>query len=93
MAYPSAGKCPTTHPVAIPEISFNILYAVTEANAMLRWRLSSDTYDPRLPAGYSSHGDWFNGWKPEIMNAWIKNCDQAAKDCHAHLIGDGRMLY
>ena len=38
------------------------------------WRLSSDTYDSALPGGYSTHGDWFNGWKPEFMDSFVKNC-------------------
>ena len=93
MAYPSAGACPATHRVGIPEVSFNVIYAAPQAGSMSRWRLSSDTYDAGLPGGYSAHGDWFNGWKPDVMAAWVKNCDQAAKDCHAHLIGDGQMMY
>ena len=93
MAYPSGGACPATHPIALPDITFNIIYNVAEANAPLRWRLASDGYDASLPAGYSSHGDWFNGWKSDIMAAFVKNCDQAAADCHAHLLGDGREIY
>lgn len=93
MAYPSGGACPATHPVPVPEITFNIVYKVPAANATLRWRLASDNYDPALPAGYSSHGDWFNGWKVDIMDAFIKNCDQAAADCHSHLLGDGREIF
>jgi hypothetical protein len=91
MAYAKNG-CPATHPVALPEITFRVIYLVPETNATRRWRLSSDTYDRRLPAGYSSHGDWFNGWKPEVNNAWTKFCNQASMDCHSHLLGDGRKI-
>ena len=38
------------------------------------------------------HGDWFNGWKPDIMDAWVKNCDQRLEGLCAHLLGDGRMM-
>jgi Domain of unknown function (DUF1996) len=93
MAYPSGGKCPSTHPVPTPEITFNILYTIPAPNAPLRWRLSSDTYDTSRPAGYSSHGDWFNGWKADIMETFVKYCDQAAADCHSHLLGDQRAIY
>lgn len=88
MAYPSRG-CPSTHPVALPEISFNIVYKVAEANAPLRWRLSSDMYPADQPGGYSSHGDWINGWKQEMMETWVQYCDQLALDCHSHLLGNG----
>ncbi|MCW7538732.1 DUF1996 domain-containing protein [Aquabacterium sp. A7-Y] len=92
MADPVGGRCPATHPVPVPQITFNIRYAVTEPDAPLHWRLSSDMYDASKPGGYSAHGDWWNGWKPDIQDTWIRHCDQAALDCHAHLLGDGRAI-
>jgi len=65
---------------------------VTDMGALARWRLSSDTYYSSIPAGYSSHSDWFNGWKPQIMNTFVQNCDQPPKDCHAHLLGNGQKM-
>jgi hypothetical protein len=85
--------CPDSHPVALPQVTFNVVYNVTEKDAPLRWRLASDNYDQSLPGGYSSHGDWFNGWKREISDAWTKECIQAKKDCHSHLLGDGRRIF
>ena len=67
-------KCPKTHPVVLPQITFNVSYIVREKDAPLRWRLSSDTYDQSQPGGYSSHGDWFNGWKSDISDACARNC-------------------
>lgn len=93
MAYPSGGRCPSTHPVAVPEITFNIRYLVTEANAPTRWRLSSDMYPATQPGGYSSHGDWLNGWQQSIMDTFVRRCDQPAVDCASHMLGDGRMIY
>ena len=91
MAYPSGGKCPATHPVPMPEITFNVAYKVKEAGATKFWRLSSDNYAG--PAGYSAHGDWFNGWKEDAMSAFVTRCNNAARDCHSHLLGDGRMIF
>ena len=54
--------------------------------------MASDTYDSSIPAGYSSHADWFNGWKPQFMDAFVQNCDQPPKDCHAHLLGNGQKM-
>ncbi|MFT3812137.1 MAG: DUF1996 domain-containing protein [Acidovorax sp.] len=94
MAYATPGQgCPASHPTPLPEVTFNIIYAVTEANSPLRWRLSSDNYSSSLPGGYSAHGDWFNGWQPDIMKTFVENCDQKALDCHSYLLGDGRELY
>lgn len=90
---PFAKHCPSTHPVILPEIGFNVMYTVTEKDAPLRWRLSSDNYDRSKPGGYSSHGDWFNGWKSDISDTFVNKCIRAKKDCHSHLLGDGRMIF
>jgi hypothetical protein len=92
MAYPSNGSCPATHPVPVPQISQIVIYAVGPNDSTPSWRLSSDAYDSKTPAGYSLHADWFNGWKTNVMNQWIKNCDQASADCGGGLIGNGQML-
>ena len=92
MAYPINGGCPATHPVPFPEVTVNFAYTVTDAAALARWRLASDNYDGSIPAGYSLHADWFNGWKPEIIEAFVRNCDQASRDCFAHLLGNGQMM-
>lgn len=93
MAYASASRpgCPSSHPVPLPEITYNIHYRVTEANQPTHWRLSSDTYAG--PAGYSSHGDWWNGWEQGAMEAFVRNCNNRALDCRSHLLGDGRSIF
>ena len=93
MSYPVNGDCPSTHPVAIPEITFNIRYKVTAATNSSGWRLSSDMYGSSLPGGYSAHGDYFEGWDRTVAETFVKNCDRASMDCHSHLLGDGRMIY
>lgn len=89
MAYPSNNRCPSTHPVAIPAITFNVLYPVRDVKG---WRLSSDMYDASLPGGFSAHADWFEGWDPKVSEAFVKNCINPAVDCHSHLLGDGRTI-
>lgn len=88
--HPTAG-CPETHPVLMPQITFNVHYVVTETLAA--WRLSSDMYPEDLPAGMSSHGDWMNGWDPAVKARWNQNCNVLGFDCHANLLGDGFTLY
>jgi hypothetical protein len=89
---PYAKHCPASHPVPLPSLTFNIWYPVG-ASGTAAWRLSSDMYDASLPGGYSMHGDWMDGWEPKISDAWAKNCLEASKDCHSHLLGDGRAIY
>jgi hypothetical protein len=92
MAYPGYYTgCPASHPVALPQITFNVHYVAGD------WvpygRLSSDMYPEDQPAGYSSHGDWWGAWDEDVMRAWVDGCARAAFDCHADLLGDGRALY
>jgi hypothetical protein len=91
--WPYTSQCPSSHPIALVEITFNIAYTVPSPGAAKSWRLSSDVYDRSLPGGYSSHGDWFNGWKKEVSDTWNAACVQTRSDCHSHLLGGGRMMY
>jgi Domain of unknown function (DUF1996) len=94
MAYAQGGTtCPTSHPVPLPNISFNVGWQLPAGVTGAQLRLSSDSYSASSPGGYSMHGDWFMGWKPEARDAWVNNCVRASRDCHAHLLGDGRSLY
>ncbi len=88
MAYATGHGCPASHPIALAEVSFHILYPVTDRQGY--WRLSSDTYSG--PAGYSAHASWFNGWQQDVSDSWSRNCVAAGRDCHSHLLGDGRTI-
>lgn len=93
MANPVNNACPSSHPVPIPVITFNVRFPIPEGGAK-GWHLSSDMYDYATNGGgFSAHGDWWNGWDVDTKNTWIKNCNNASKDCHGYLLGDGRTLY
>jgi hypothetical protein len=86
-------SCPTSHPVLIPLISLNLNYKVHYTGQMSKWRLSSDNYTyTGTNAGYSGHADWVNGWSDGFTDTFVKFCLNATKDCHAHLLGDGRLF-
>jgi Domain of unknown function (DUF1996)/Domain of unknown function (DUF4124) len=89
----TVNKCPASHPVAIPSIALSINFNVVAANQTKNWRLASDNYANTAPGGYSAHADWVNGWDEKIMAGFVKNCLNKALDCHAHLLGDGRMFF
>lgn len=100
MAYPieaevpnvGTGRCPDSHPVAIPEISYNFAFDVTAATGSSdNWRLSSD-WDDSQPNGASLHADWMNGWDPDIMDLIVENCINPGYDCDVGLLGDGTRL-
>lgn len=86
--------CPTTHPIAIPQITLNVFYTVKKASRTTKWRLASDNYTPTLgTAGYSSHADWVNGWDQETITGIVNNCLNKGLDGHASLLCDGRRIF
>ena len=89
----TANKCPTSHPIALPEITVNFNYKVSATHNPASWRLASDNYAASLPGGFSGHADWVNGWDENFMAGIVKNCINKSVDCRAHLLGDGRMFY
>lgn len=91
MTYGNGQRCPATHPVALPEISFLVLWPVPASGSTAGWRLSSDTYAG--PAGYSAHGDFIAGWNPAIVDRFTRNCIVARRDCGSHILGGGWTIY
>ncbi len=101
MSYPVAaevpfigtGRCPDSHPIPIPEISYKFAVDVTKSRGTSdKWYLSSDMRESH-PNGSSLHGDWMNGWDSDIMNLIIKNCINPGYDCNVGLLGDGTRLH
>lgn len=93
MAFPVRNACPASHPVALPAISFIVIYPVTASDDTRRWRLSSDNYSTAQPGGYSFHADWFNGWRPDVKDQWTRNCINPGNDCGSHMLGNGQGIY
>lgn len=93
VAYPiySQRKCPSTHPVMIPEITEHFDFPVAAGENPTTWHLSSDM-DLSKPGGLSAHADWMNGWDPATMLLIVENCLQKALDCEIGGLG-GRILY
>lgn len=61
VAYPVAGVCPTTHPVAVPELSINYIYpSQGGATAVLA---SGGTF--------SAHADFMNAWRPGTLERLV----------------------
>lgn len=84
---PQQGRCPATHPRAIPELSFHVRYQSVPAGS----RLSSDTYDG--PGGHSVHGDWMEAWDPSLPPVFLAGCITAHRDCGSHKLSDGRVIF
>jgi hypothetical protein len=86
------GRCPESHPIAIPEISYNFGVRVTEAKGpSSEWRFITDPVDADH-GGYSFHGDWMNGWDEEVMEQIVSTCLNEKRECMVGLLGDGTRL-
>jgi hypothetical protein len=89
---PGSG-CPSSHPVALPEITIIAHYPAASATGT--WRLSSDR-DGSV-AGTSGHGDWMNGWTGQTPGEYIPSVFVAqllnkGLSGGSHIIGDGRVM-
>lgn len=89
VAYPSGGRCPSSHPIPTPELSVHVNYETSGGDSST-WRLSSDLKG--APAGSSSHADWMHGWEQEIMEAWVRTIINPGLSGGSHMIGDGRVM-
>jgi hypothetical protein len=56
MAYAVGGRCPRTHPVAVPTLVLIFLYPETEQRRLLQ-----------ASGRYGAHADVMNGWDPETL--------------------------
>lgn len=104
MAYPETvggvTRCPATHPVALPRVSYHYAFGVRPENydpatrSSRGWRLAADMYEvsTSAPGGFSLHGDWINGWHAEAMQALIDGCIKGGLDCHDGNLGNGFRL-
>ncbi len=91
MAYGQWGVgCPSTHPVAIPSISFNIRWKVP-AGGTIGWHLSSDSKG--TPGdGMSLHGDVILAWDATTSSTWLTNCVRQNADCNVGQMTDSSRL-
>ncbi len=90
MRYANKG-CPASHPVALPEITYTLHFPIQQGRNTSNWRLSSDNY-VRGPGGYSMHGDWINGWDPELPPIWTSRIINRGLSGGSHVLGDGRVM-
>lgn len=87
---PQGTRCPDSHPVPVVRPSYHYAFGVKpevydpETQSSRGWRLASDMYDvsTNSAGGLSLHGDWFNGWHPQVMQLILDNCIKGQLDCH-----------
>ena len=92
-------ECPATHPVVLPQVSYQIYYPVTAETVgptgdTRDWRLASDGYEVTgdAPGGASAHGDWMMAWNPEVAATWTQLCLMERRHCANGDLGNGFRL-
>jgi hypothetical protein len=71
MALSREGRCPASHPVAVPQLVVDIHYPVSGAATVA---LASGT-------AHSAHADFFNGWDQEALEREVAACINRSLVC------------
>ncbi len=71
LAYAVRGECPSTHPVAVPQITQIYRYASR----------GGDGFSLASGGVYSAHADFLNAWKPGALRKLVGDCLNALVHC------------
>ncbi|KAL8817669.1 MAG: hypothetical protein Q9223_003552 [Gallowayella weberi] len=77
------GVCPSSHPVPLIHLFYEVMYGVND----IKKDGGKFVFSHGDPTGYGFHGDFMNGWKPDVLAKGIKDCaftnDGGVKYCAA----------
>jgi hypothetical protein len=91
MSYPAGtvyngGNCPSSHPVHMVSMFFEILYDTARFDAEWDGDKHPFVFAQGDTTGYGLHGDFFNGWDVDVLQKAIDTCTSdggQVEDCGA----------
>jgi hypothetical protein len=79
VAYAVAGRCPTTYPVAIPQLVVHVHYPIARGAHLT---LSMSPTMQTMPRSiYTAHADFVNAWDAQVLVALVAQCDRTGTRC------------
>ena len=89
VAHQSAGQCPSTHPVLLPELTISASWEI--GGSLAGYQLSSDKANG-AQAGELLHADFMDAWDASWMDLIVTSCLNAEIDCGTRQIGRFRLI-
>jgi hypothetical protein len=68
-SFESGGACPSTHPVKIPQVMYEVMFDTRQFNNKADWPASGQPFywSHGDNTGYGIHGDYLFGWKGDAL--------------------------
>lgn len=67
------GSCPSTHPVKLPQLTFEISFKMRP--------VAGSVFELSSGGRYSLHGDFFAAWDDRVQSALVNSCLNAGRYC------------